>query len=177
MTAPTTTARDRRRVAWYLFRLDLALQGFPRAEARQIQEGLRADLDDAVMHVGAGRALHDLGSPRQLAARYEAERGRPVPRVLDGAVAAFLVGAGITLSWLSYVLGAIDTLSTQGGGTVELSYLALPLTAWGGPNGLGFDVTLNLPSLMLLAVVLAVAFAVGARLWRLLPGVGARPTA
>jgi hypothetical protein len=172
MTTPTTSARDRRRISWYLLRLDLALQGFPRDEARQIQEGLRADLDDAVADVGVEQALRDLGSPRQLAGRYEVERGRAVPRVLDGAVVMALVGLGIVLSWLSYVFGAIDTLSTQGGGTVDLSYLALPLTARGGPDGIGFDVTVNVPSLILFGTVLVLAFAVGARLWRLLPGVG-----
>ncbi|MBO1752300.1 hypothetical protein J4G33_10850 [Actinotalea sp. BY-33] len=175
MTTPLERRQDRVRREWYLLRFDMAMQGYPSAARKALHDELRAEIEAATADVGPSRALPQLGSPRGLADAYYAELGRPCPRPLDGAVVAALVGFAIALSWLSYALGSIDTLGVQGGGTAELSFLAVELTTRGGPGGMGLESSFSWPSLMLLMTVLAGAFALGSRSWRALPTFHPRP--
>ncbi|KGM10666.1 HAAS signaling domain-containing protein [Cellulomonas bogoriensis] len=173
-SASTRPTRDRLRRTWYLLRLDLAMQGYPAAQRKEVHASLRAELEAAADEVGTPAALAQLGSPRRLAEEYYAQLDHPCPRILDGAVVALLVGLLILFSWFSYALGSIDTLTTLGGGRVELSFLAMPVVtesvvADGAPTRLGLGWSFSLPAALLLLTVLLVTFAIGARLWRGVP--------
>ena len=164
------TLTDRARRSWYLLRFELAMQDYPSKEYKRIRATLRSDLAAAAADVGLRRALVDLGAPSELAAGYYGELHRRRPRYWDGAVAAGLVGAILLYSFLSYGAGAVDTLLASGGGTVELSYLGAAMTVTGTSEQISIESQLSWLGVAVSTGTLAIAFALGARVWRLRAG-------
>ncbi|MGW6129384.1 hypothetical protein ACWFNE_05085 [Cellulomonas sp. NPDC055163] len=170
VTAPARLGlRDRLRRDWYRLRFELAMQDYPPKEYRRIARSLVTDMDAAAADIGMERALGDLGSPRRLAAGYHAELGRERPRYWDGGLVLGLVLLGAWVCLLAYWGGAVDTLLAQGGGTVTLKHLGAPTTVTATDDELSLGTSLTLRGALLVGGLAAVGFALGSRLWRLLP--------
>lgn len=165
---PRLTWRERNRLSWWLLRFDLAMQDYPGREARRIRRELRASvLDDAAL-TGLDAALDDLGSPRRLAAAYFAELEHERPRWTDGAVLGAVVGFALPLyAWLGWQMGALDAVDALGGGTVELRWFGAPVTLTRTDAALSMTTSLTWGPVVLSVVLGLVAFALGARVWRL----------
>ncbi|WP_087507856.1 hypothetical protein [Cellulomonas iranensis] len=180
-TAPDATAtddaahrltwRDRQRLSWWFLRFELAMQDYPGREARRIRRELRASVLDDASRIGLDAALRDLGSPRRLAAGYFAELEHERPRWTDGAVLAAVVGVALPLySWLGWQMGALDAVDAMGGGTVELNWFGSPVTLTRTAEQISMTTSVTWGPLALSAALALVAFALGARVWRLRRG-------
>ncbi|MFS0698482.1 hypothetical protein AB6N24_00760 [Cellulomonas sp. 179-A 4D5 NHS] len=169
-TAPARPGlRDRLRRDWYRLRFELAMQDYPPKDYRRIARSLVAEIDAAAADTGMEQALRDLGSPRRLAAGYYAELDRERPRYWDGGIVLGLVLVGAWVCLLAYWGGAVDTLLAQGGGTVTLEYLGAPTTVTATDDELALGTSLTLQGALVVGGLAAVGFALGSRLWRLLP--------
>lgn len=161
-----------RRLNRRLIRRNVAL-----SQRRQIIGDLRANIDDATRHVGERAALEQLGDLDQLAADY-APLGQPHrPIMRTGIIAA--IGTFAALVTLSLVriptFGTIEVFDRRTGETrwhVQLWRLG-ELSGDATQNTL-FEATVYSYGYCL---VVAVAFAIGARLWRLRPPRSHRRTA
>ncbi|GAA3805141.1 hypothetical protein [Cellulomonas soli] len=172
MSSPATPARPGARDRWrrdvYLLRFGAAMQDHPYRQYRRIRAEVRASVDAAAADVGMRRALEDLGAPRRLALAYLDELDRDRPRWTDGAVLGAIIGIGFpAYMFLAYALGAIDTLDAAGGGSVRLSWLGAPVTATSDAGGMSVDLVLSWQGTAVSAGLFALAFALGARVWRL----------
>ena len=161
---------DRVRIESAVQRYDfwLDFRGIRRGRRRELREELRANLRDAASHAGAGAALLGIGSPRALA-HDVAEADGSGARWVVGAYLALAVFAGLTMLWLVTVLGFVDGVRASGVTGEEVSATVFP---WGSrvttevpSDGSGLSAGASLPTVIWLAALLA--FAVGARLWRL----------
>ena len=165
---------DRTRLELFIRRLDWHLTDLPYARVRQIRRELRANARSAAAELGMRQALANLGQPRALAAGYISAEGRPLPRYLPGVAWAVAAAIGYSLLVQVYGFGVLDgQLYSHGTGPVRTSFLGATVEAVQTAGGFHFGVTMNA---WLLAVA-AVAFLVGGRMWRLLPGLrGRRPS-
>ncbi len=161
--------RDRLRRDWYRLRFELAMQDYPPKDYRRIARSLVAEIDAAAADTSMEQALRDLGSPRRLAAGYYAELDRERPRYWDGGIVLGLVLVGAWVCLLAYWGGAVDTLLAQGGGTVTLEYLGAPTTITATEDELALGTSLSLQGVLVVGGLAAAGFALGSRLWRLLP--------
>ena len=175
MTTPHATPRTRLRLRehlrldWWLLRFELAMQDYPGREARRIRHDLRASVLDDASRTGLDAALRDLGSPRRLAASYHADLDHERPRWTDGAVLAAIVGVALPLyAWLGWQMGALDAIGALGGGTVELGWFGSPVTLTHTDDEISMSTSVGWGPLALSVGLGLVAFALGARVWRLL---------
>ena len=167
-TAATTTPADRVRRDWYLTRLSWAMQDYPGRRLKAITRDLRAELDAAAADVGMRRALADLGHPRVLAARYEAELPRPLPRYATGALAAGLVVSALAYLFLAYSAGTLDALEALGGGTLTRYPFGAETVFTSADGGLSVESSWSAQGVLVVTGAALVAFLLGSRLWRLL---------
>ena len=168
MTPPTTAPglRDRAALTTYLTRLSWAMQDYPAREWRDLRRALRADTLAAAADVGMSRALADLGHPRVLAESYLAQRPGRLPRWTAGTVAAGVTVLVLFYLAATYTFGTLDTLEQLGGGEVTRHPFGRPVTFSATPDALG--VSGDVGPLVLLALGAgAVAWLLGARVWRL----------
>ncbi|WP_136519212.1 hypothetical protein [Cellulomonas telluris] len=175
MTTTTVPVRpplaDRLRLRLWELRFAAAMEDYPRREGKQIRADLRAALRDDAARVGTRAALRDVGPPRRLAARYFAELDRPRPRWSTGALVGTLLGVGLPLYLaLAWSFGALDALEAVGGGTAELTWLGSPVTATSTDDSVALAWTLGWQAVAVAAVLAAVGFVLGARVWRLWAG-------
>ncbi|MBO0899699.1 hypothetical protein J1G42_06955 [Cellulomonas sp. zg-ZUI222] len=160
--------RDRLRLEVWLWRLAQAMDDYPRRAAREIRRDLRASALDEASRVGMAAALRDLGRPSRLAAAYFAELDRPRPRWTDGAVLAFLVGAAFPVYLAcAWAVGATQAVAAMGGGTVELTWLWAPVTVESTDDAMGVEFATAWQPLAVALGLGSIAFALGARVWRL----------
>ncbi len=153
---------------WYLLRLSWYLQDYPGREEKRIRRDLRAELTLAAADVGMTRALRDLGHPLVLAEGYKAELGRRLPRWTAGAMSAALAIVLVVYLGGAYAAGTLDALQAMGGGTLTTYPLGAPTTFTATEDELSLQSVVTAPGLVLLLVVAAVAFVLGARIWRVL---------
>lgn len=169
MSDPTLDLRDRLRREWYLTRLSWHLQDYPHRQEKQIRRDLRAELTRAAADVGMVRAVQDLGHPLTLAEGYKGELGRPLPRWTSGAVAAGLAVALLVYLGAAYAAGTLDTLGALGGGTLTRYPFGAQTTFVSTEDAISVSSTFSLAGVSLVMAVAAVAFALGSRIWRVLP--------
>lgn len=162
----TLSRWDRVRRDWYLFRLDWAMQDYPRKEFRRIKKDLHAELTLAAMDVGMTTALAGVGHPRALAERYTAELGRRLPRWATGAVVAGLTVSVLLYLMMAYTFGALDTLDALGGGTVTFELLGATTTLTHTAEEISAAANLSWGWAALYAGVAVVSFLLSARVWR-----------
>ncbi|MDN5756472.1 MAG: hypothetical protein L0J68_07070 [Micrococcaceae bacterium] len=165
-----TTARrsmmDRLRIDLYLMRLDWHLEGgLPGAGRKNVIRSLRDDL--LVEPRSTGAALRDLGPASGLAARY-GDEGMKRPLWSIGIITA---GAALLVYWalfLSYVWGMLAAVDDAGAQQAHSAFLFLvPVTAFDTEAGVGIGWSSGLAWLVVPLVITLLAFALGARLWRL----------
>ncbi|WP_315095667.1 hypothetical protein [uncultured Cellulomonas sp.] len=160
----STSLRDSLVRERYLLRFSWAMQDFPKY--KRIVREMRTELTATASEVGMRRAVADLGHPRALAEGYLGELGRPVPRWNTGAVwGSLAVGAVVYLA-LAYAFGTLDTLEQLGGGTVERVFLGATTTLTSDDRVIEVGWRLTWQALAFYALVFAVPFLLGARVWR-----------
>ena len=160
----STSLRDTLVRERYLMRLSWALQDHPRDT--QIVRELRTELTATATEVGMRQAVADLGHPRVLADAYLSELGRPVPRWATGAVWGALAVAAVIYLAFAYGIGTLDTIDQMGGGTLERVFLGATTTFTNDGDAMSVTSTFTWQVLALYALVFAVPFLLGARVWR-----------
>ncbi|MFV0307535.1 MAG: hypothetical protein ACK5OX_07315 [Desertimonas sp.] len=153
------------RVTGYLARYATALEyyGLRRGEIRALVDALRGDLA-SVAADGVDDALGRLGPPRTLAA--EMASGTMRPSLLRGALwfaAAILVAVVVGIAMTEAFLGGFEPVA-QPGDQAGWSGIGFGVDATMGAHGRASDIEFGGWGLMFVPVF---AFAVGARLWRL----------
>lgn len=163
----TSSLADRWRRSWYLERVELWLDPMPRRRRRAVLGELRANLDEATADVGLGRALADLGAPRELARTYLDAEPADRPRWHQGALAASLLLAAWVYATFFYAIGMLDALTATGTtAPARGSFLGTRVETVSSPAEFSAAFS-GVPWVPLLAV-LAVFLLVG-RAWRALP--------
>ena len=160
----STSLRDTLVRERYLAQFSWALQDFPKY--KRVVRDLRTELNATGAEVGMRQAVADLGRPRALAESYLRELGRPVPRWTTGAVWGTLAVAVVVYLALAYAVGTLDTLEQLGGGSVERVFLGATTTLTSDDNTFGLETSFTWQVLAFYAVVFAVPFLLGARVWR-----------
>ncbi|GIG39033.1 hypothetical protein [Cellulomonas phragmiteti] len=69
--------------------------------------------------------------------------------------------------WLAWQMGALDAVAEMGGGVIELSWLGSPVTLTRTDEVLSMHTSVGWGPVLLSAVLCAVAFGLGSRIWRL----------
>ncbi len=165
---PAPTRRELRRVRRWLWRFDLAMQDYPSRERRRIVRDLRAALLDDTARLGADTALREIGHPWRVAAEHLGALGAARPRWNDGAVLAALLGFALPLyMWVAWSFGALDAIDAMGGGTVELTWLGVPMTLEHTDDAMGVAFRLAWQPVVVSVALGLLGFALGARVWRL----------
>lgn len=163
-----TSLRDRLRRDLVLTRFSWAIQDHP--DARRLTRELRRELGATAAEVGLARALDDLGSPTALARGYLSEHDRPIPRWTTGTIWGAVALAFAFYTGLAYAFGTLDTLQELADAaplTAQRGVLGATFTYTGGPEELSMTGGLSWGWFALHALVFAVPFALGARIWRL----------
>ncbi len=158
---------DRLRLEAALLRVDWELDGrIPGRVRRQIKDELRANLVEAAGAVGMKGAIHQLGDLRALGASYlEIYRGRFDLRA--GLTAAFLAYVAVQVVAFAVFFAFQGGVLSSGGHSAAYDFLNGfgPFGGSVGTGGRSFEVALLTPAHL---VVMAVAFVIGSRMWRLL---------
>lgn len=163
---PHRSMVDKMRIGFYLTRLEWHLEGrLPGSGRKDVIRSLRDELLAEPRSTAA--ALTDLGPASGLATRYSDE-GTKRPRWSIGIITA---GAAILVYWalfLSYVWGMLAAVADAGAQEAHSVFLFfLPVTAFDSEGGVGIGWTGGLAWFVVPLVIILVAFALGARLWRL----------
>ena len=159
---------DRLRREWFLARFAWHMQDYPQRAYRGIKADLRRELDVTAADVGMPAAVQGLGRPAALAARYHEELDRPVPRWATGAVAAAIVLALPAYAAAVYAMGGLDVLDAAGGGTVTTRPPGGTMTFTSTAAEISVAAHLGPTGLVAVVGLAVLAFALGARAWRLL---------
>jgi hypothetical protein len=173
--AKTVTPIDHLRIERVVWTVGILVLDLPGRSQRAVRRELRDNLRAAAAEAGATEAVRGLGSLRRLAAGYldaEYGEGGPRPRWLNGlawaAIADLFVLGIMFVGWGAFIDGIVAA-SPHAGGTYSWSVLG----GWilGGTvtmvDGRVRSAATTLP--MAILVWFAVAYVLGARLWRVLP--------
>ena len=156
--------RDRMRIDTYLLRLEWHLEGILRgADRKATIASLRQELLTDPRDLAS--ALADLGPASVLAARYgdEGER-RPLWSigVIIGAIALLAYWA-VFLSYTGGMLAAVDSAAPA---EAHSAFLFVGVEAFSNAEAVGIGWTGGWAWLIVPAVIMLVAFLLGARIWR-----------
>lgn len=165
-TTPHRSPMDTLRVGLFLMRLDWHLEGsLPGSDRKNVIRSLRDELVAEPRTTTA--ALRDLGPASGLAARY-GDEGVKRPLWSIGIITA---GAALLVYWalfLSYAWGMLAAVVDAGAQEADSVFLFLvPVTAFDTEAGVGIGWSSGLAWLVVPLAITLVAFALGARLWRL----------
>jgi hypothetical protein len=166
---------DRLRIERATWTLDALLQDLPGRSRRAIRRELRDNLRAATAAVGSATAVRELGNLRRVAAEYldaEYGAGRPRPRWVKGMFWALLVELAFGVSWFVGDIAYLD-------GVLTADPHATGSFTWQGPGSWAVTSTETLVDGQLQAaeanislwffVLLVGVFALGGRMWRILP--------
>lgn len=157
------TAADRIRLAWFLLRLDYHLGNLPGRRRREIRRELKTDTAEAAAQDGGREAVAALGHPRVLAEGFLAAETRPLPHYQRGALWAVACLAAYVYLVMSYGFGLMDGAAATGE-HIQGGLPGVTVAAGSEATALWSEYTFS----GWVALIPAVAFILGAKLWRLL---------
>lgn len=156
---------DRLRIDTYLMHVDWHLEGVTRrAERKAAIHSLREELAGDPRDIRT--ALHDLGLPKALAARY-AEEGERSPTWSFGIITAGLALLVYWIVFLSYTGGMLAAVDSIKPSEAHSTFLFIDVMAFSNAAGIGIGWTGGWAWLVIPAVIITIAFLLGGRSWRL----------
>ena len=165
LDASRRSLRERWRMSVYLARLEWHLEGFLQIKERKTAvSSLRKELLADPRGISVG--LHALGPPAALAARW-AKEGTLRPFWSIGIIAA---GVVLFVYWgllLSFAAGMLAAVKGSGIAEAHATYLFVGVSASSSADGISIGWTSQGAWVTVPAVIIIVAFIVGARLWRI----------
>ncbi|MFV0254506.1 MAG: HAAS signaling domain-containing protein [Beutenbergiaceae bacterium] len=161
------TLADRWRRWIFLQRLEVWLEPLGGKRRRAVLRDLKDSLADAADDSDMVSAIEDLGTPRSLARRYIDGEPKAGPTWFYGAIIASLAFAFFLYLGMGYSAGMLDALDSSGASSATGSFFGLRLDAFKTDSALGVEVS-DFPWSILGFIVLA--WVLGSRLWRLVPG-------
>jgi hypothetical protein len=166
------TQWERLKIESFLIRLDWHLEGsMAGAERRAVVDSLRQELLSDPRRLST--ALRDLGSPRTLAARYvDEDTLRPL-----WSFGIITAGAALLIYWalfLSFTGGMLAAVQSTAPARAQAYFLFVQVEAFWSPDAVGIGWTSQWAWLGVPAVIMTIAFLIGARAWRVIPAGHAR---
>lgn len=165
---------DRLRIERAVWTVDTYLSGLPGRRRRAIRRELRTNLRASAAQAGVVAAIRDLGSLRRLSIDYlNAEyRGGPWPSMLRGIVWVVTVELVLLAVAFAQLAAYADGLVAGDAGPGTYAWSGSPLLGTAGevtidPTGQVSGLSFSLMLLPLL-LIMAIAFIIGSRLWRLI---------
>ncbi len=155
---------DKVRADMYLTRLDWHLEAVlpgkeRRATVKELRQTLASDPRDTTT------SLRDLGAPRLLAEQYAGDaRRRPL-----WSIGVITAGAALLIYWtvfLSYVFGMLAAVESLGSTEARATFLTIEVSAYSTTEAIGISWTSDWAWLILPTIIAALAFFLGARIWR-----------
>lgn len=163
---PTLGLRHALAREWYLFKVDLYLDGrVPTRIRKRILADLRNSIDSDAGSSSVKEVLKGLGRPGELAASYAEGADQTRPLWTAGAVAALGM---LTVYWLflfTFTFGML-AVAMQAGGEFHSHFFFLQVTAFSGDDGVGIGWTGN-AALWFPLTLAAIAFIPASRAWRM----------
>lgn len=158
------TWMERLRIEGFLVRMEWHLEGgLSGAERRVAVDSLREELLSD--HRALSTALRDLGSPRALAAQYgDDDTLRPL-----WSIGIITAGAALFIYWalfLSFTGGMLAAVESTAPARAQSYFLFVQVEAFWSADAVGIGWTSQWAWLGVPAVIVMIAFLIGARVWR-----------
>lgn len=163
---PRSTFRDRLRTETYFMRLDWHLEAIlPGKERRATIKELRQALSGDPR--GSTAALNDLGHPKGLARQYAAD-GKRRPLWSIGIITAATALLVYWMVFFSFAFGMLSVVDSHKPMEAETTIFFVEVLAFSSADAVGIGWTSTWAWLAVPAVIIMMAFLLGARSWRLL---------